>query len=519
MASDDGSEEMLRQLAEGQPRAIERLIELRDEMRKEHDALVVRFENGELDARRFADSTNASMSSWVAAIAKVVGATKVQAFFGVSPGDPIVLVDPDVMVRSAKRTDLPGAETSSPGVFDVAKFRALAKLNDRYDRQLARLRTEKVATGAIESTVADALRNLELHDTSALVIYGEPQSGKTEMMICLTGRLLDSGRALIVHLVNDSLALLSQNLRRFKKSGLAPAAKTLSELPAAPAPLPSEMVLFCKKNTHDLEKLIARLRAAAVGPIVVVDDEADFATPNGKVNKGEVTAINGLIGTLLEGGGTYIGVTATPARLDLNNTFQNQTERWVQFNPHQKYTGQEIFFPLDLAAVQYRLKFLGAAGPEREAQAALVRFLVTVGYLNTFESVGTNWTMLVHTSGKKADHKNDQRLMEELVAALLDTSTRTFEVLVGEVHATAKNLYPSADADVITSYVVQNASRAALVVLNSERDPKAMGDNAMEWGDVPEFAFHVLYPRRESEAATGYLYPARAHVWRSRCLS
>ncbi|MDH8080025.1 hypothetical protein QIG57_27070, partial [Klebsiella pneumoniae] len=72
--------------------------------------------------------------------------------------------------------------------------------------------------------------NLKTAKKSSLIIYGEPQSGKTEMMICLTAKLLDDGHKTIVHLMNDSVDLLTQNLRRFKGSGLAPAAKNSSEL-------------------------------------------------------------------------------------------------------------------------------------------------------------------------------------------------------------------------------------------------------------------------------------------------
>ena len=59
----------------------------------------------------------------------------------------------------------------------------------------------------------------------------------------------------------------------------------------------------------------------------MIDDEADYATPNSKINQGTKTAINDLVGKLLGGDGYYVGVTATPARPNLNNTFQNDTER------------------------------------------------------------------------------------------------------------------------------------------------------------------------------------------------
>jgi hypothetical protein len=37
------------------------------------------------------------------------------------------------------------------------------------------------------------------------------------MMICLTAKLLDEKHKIIVHLMNDSVDLLSQNLKRFQQ--------------------------------------------------------------------------------------------------------------------------------------------------------------------------------------------------------------------------------------------------------------------------------------------------------------
>lgn len=213
---------------------------------------------------------------------------------------------------------------------DLAKFKEKSKLVDRYGKQLLRLQGNGISTVCVEAAVDGAVTNMTTATTSALVIYGDPQSGKTEMMICLTAKLLDKGHKLIVHLMNDSVDLLTQNLKRFKASGLAPAARNSSELTQfAEGQKLHELVVFCKKNARDLEKLIGRLKG--VGQVVVIDDEADYATPNGKINQGKKSTINGLVGQLIGQDGYYVGVTATPARLDLNNTFQNETEKWVNF--------------------------------------------------------------------------------------------------------------------------------------------------------------------------------------------
>jgi hypothetical protein len=362
---------------------------------------------------------------------------------------------------------------------DLEKFKNKAKLKDRYARQLQRLKDNSRATDSIELAVDTTVENLSKTEGSSLVIYGEPQSGKTEMMICLTAKLLDQGHSTIVHLMNDSVDLLTQNLKRFKASGLAPAPRGLSELlQSSENQSPQELVVFCKKNPRDLENLIGRLKNH--DKIAVIDDEADYATPNAKINQGTKTTINKLVGELIGDSGHYIGVTATPARLDLNNTLENDTAKWVQFKSHSKYTGQDVFFPLN-KKVSYRRTLLTQGASPEEARAALVRFLVTVAYLNSHvNGKEENYTMLVHTSGKREDHETDRVMIERSVQALRDTEGDDFGALVTQVHQVAKELYPDVDADLLTGYVVENASRAAPVVLNSKRDRKALGDNATE---------------------------------------
>ena len=365
------------------------------------------------------------------------------------------------------------------GVIDLEKFKNKAKLKDRYERQLQRLQADGRATDSIELAVSATVANLGKTKASSLVIYGEPQSGKTEMMICLTAKLLDEGHSTIVHLMNDSVDLLTQNLKRFKASGLAPGPRGLSELlQSSKNQSPQELVVFCKKNSRDLDNLIERLKSRS--KIVVIDDEADYATPNAKINQGTKTKINELVGKLIGDDGHYIGVTATPARLNLNNTLENDTAKWVRFKSHSKYTGQDVFFPLN-KKVLYRRTLLTQVASPAEGRAALVRFLVTVAYLNTHvNGKEDNYTMLVHTSGKRDDHEADRVMIEQAVQSLIDTEGKDFGALVTQVHEVAEELYPDADSDLLTEYVVSNASRAALVVLNSERDRKALGDNATE---------------------------------------
>ncbi len=209
-------------------------------------------------------------------------------------------------------------------MFDINRFKNL-NAQKRYDRQLNRMFSQGSETKHVENAVQEAITNIGTGKKS-FVIYGEPQSGKTEMMIALTARLLDKGHSIVVVLLNDNVQLLQQNLDRFRGSDIDPTPVDISEILEENIG-DKTWIIFCKKNIRDLNRLIEKLYKKH--DKIIIDDEADFASPNAKVNRDQRTAINNAIYNLLGRDGTYIGVTATPARLDMNNTSDNMTADWL----------------------------------------------------------------------------------------------------------------------------------------------------------------------------------------------
>ncbi|MBI1423343.1 MAG: DNA helicase [Gammaproteobacteria bacterium] len=337
--------------------------------------------------------------------------------------------------------------------------------NDQYDKRIVFLKENNIYTGSIENTVTETIHNIKTGGGRAFVIFGEPQSGKTEMMIALNAKLLDEGVEVIVNLLTDSIDLLDQSLTRFRASGLSPSPKQFSELPDDPKDLRGKKwVIFSKKNARDLEKLINLLKHKK--KIMVIDDEADYASPNAKVNKDEKTKINQLIYNLLGKDGQYIGVTATPARLNLNNTFENDSELWVDFAPHPYYVGQDFFFPDD-GKVDYQLNtFHADEGSERiELQTAILHFLCGVSQQHELGKK-ENFTMLVHTSGKKDEHQEDVQVIQSTIGALSNRTHRNFESIVTRLENIARQ-YAIGDPESIVEFVLRNIDRHLVVEINS----------------------------------------------------
>lgn len=367
--------------------------------------------------------------------------------------------------------------------FDISKFTSDDQPSNQYQRQLQRLRAIGNSTECVEATVQGALKNLSGSTQKSFVIYGEPQSGKTEMMICLTAKLLDEGYRFIVHLLNDSVDLLGQNLGRFHGSGLAPSAQNVMEIvdPAIDVKA-GTFIVFCKKNGNNLRDLINKI--GKMPRVVVIDDEADYATPNSLINKKDKTPINDLIGKIIGDSGHYIGVTATPARLNLNNTFNNDSKLWVKFPAHRMYTGQDDFFPMNIdelgvAGLKYKLCLMPDKNDDfRHERAALFRFMINAAHLNLTNGEDRNYSLLVHTSGKKIDHKADLEYIRKVFSVLSDQKNSQFSKYLEEIWNLSKSTYLDVSPDDITRYIRDNISRKAIIVLNSEAAFKNFGGNA-----------------------------------------
>lgn len=139
--------------------------------------------------------------------------------------------------------------------------------------------------------------------------------------------------------------------------------------------------------------------------------------------------------------------------------------------PHSKYTGQEQFFPLE-EKVQYRLNLINDEGDQPKfLREALFRFMITVAFLNSHGNEGEkNYSILIHTSGKKEDHKIDRKTVEAIFAVLVDGTAPKFGSYAEDLGLIATKLYPNSSYRDLVRYVIVNASRNAIVVMNSDRD-------------------------------------------------
>ncbi|MDA8951170.1 hypothetical protein N9H70_11000 [Pseudomonadales bacterium] len=348
-----------------------------------------------------------------------------------------------------------------------------------YEERMQNLRAREFDTSLIEGGIADTLKVIA-EGAKSFVVYGEPQSGKTEFMIALTCKLLDEGFETIFVVMNDNTELESQNYDRFITSPeLNPSPVRefeLYSLSAKELGLRRKRIIFCRKNSLILDKLLVNARF--MKKRVVIDDEADFASPNTKINKKDISKINDKVGSLIDAqnGGIYIGVTATPGRLDLNNTFANDTKNWVFLRSHKNYKGRSFFFPLteeQLSGSDYNLTLMPDEGDNPKLlRTAIYRFLLRVAKLNSSEQVLKGYSMLIHTAGKTLDHEEDKRIVDDVMLKLSDhsgTGRKYLAEMYEEANLTLLDETQSQKLELL-KFVLKNVDKRKVLIINHKQD-------------------------------------------------
>lgn len=414
-----------------------------------------------------------------------------------------------------------------------------------YSQRLLSLQARGRDTSLIEKGMSETIKTLE-SGAKSFVIYGEPQSGKTEFMIALVCKLIDMGKKTIFVVMNDNTELENQNFDRFHSaSELNPTPMRdyeLKDLSNNELKVKRQRIIFCRKNSKNLQKLIELTRW--MDDRVIIDDEADYASPNARINKADVTAINKFLeqlGQFNNGDerGIYIGVTATPARLDLNNTFANDASKWVFLESHTHYKGHSFFFPLtkkDAEQSNYNLiKLPDETDDPRLLRSSVFRFMIRVALLNLHPSSETTaYSMLIHTAGKTNDHETDQTAVLKILSTLSNPNGSKYRQYAGELYKISEQIVSNSKADFVPKelweFVMRNIGKKDVLVINHKNDsgnvkrsgqPKALftfaiGGNIVSRGLTFENLLTFYFSRnvKNKLQQNTYIQRARMFGWR-----
>jgi hypothetical protein len=229
------------------------------------------------------------------------------------------------------------------------------------------------------------------------LVMGNVQSGKTQNYLGLVNKALDCGYKTVILLGGHLNDLRMQTQKRvdegvlgwesrhhivasrrranpigvgvFNEKNIIPGTTTLGDFKSSTAKLTgTDPVIFCiKKNTSVLKSLIKWIvnehgvgpdydNKKLLGPLLLIDDEADYASINTKHHADEITSTNDCIRELLAlfARNTYVGYTATPfANIFIDpdeNEYSDEDDLFpsdfmVRMPVPDNYVGQDFFFP------------------------------------------------------------------------------------------------------------------------------------------------------------------------------
>lgn len=298
------------------------------------------------------------------------------------------------------------------------------------------------------------------------LVLGFVQSGKTANYTAVISKALDRGYRLVIVLSGIHNNLRAQTQTRLNKDlglgideedvllALTTDLKDFEDREDGQAILENNVpaLAVVKKNKSRLIKLRSWLsglseRTRERVPILIIDDEADQATPNNKAELDEVSTINGLLRDIWArvGTGTYIGYTATP----FANVFMDPDEPKELFpsdfilslDRPEAYFGAERVFGrsmpndaenpdpgLDMVRVvpDEEAKELRPAGradlrsnfdfdPPKSLQDAIRWFVIATSIRRARGQLRRHSSMLVHTTHYSEPHFIIQRRLRELL--------------------------------------------------------------------------------------------------------
>lgn len=272
------------------------------------------------------------------------------------------------------------------------------------------------------------------HENPVGLLLGNVQSGKTGQLFGLIAALADTGYKIFILTTTDSTALQEQTFERAVSS--LPTFTVCGEydmLRLKAAGLSKPVIIVLKKNTNVLNKwkrYLAEIGLCSGQPLIIVDDEADAASLNTKVNKDEVSQINQHLQDIkkLSSSLIYIQVTATPQALILQTAGSGFKPLFVHFfPPGEGYIGGNFVYSDPMAScIRIVDNELGDILQEDQyipdgLKQAVMSFLVAGA--DVMLSGGEACNFLIHPSHKITDHSSTAKKVAEFLNSLYSAST------------------------------------------------------------------------------------------------
>ena len=273
---------------------------------------------------------------------------------------------------------------------------------------------------AIKKTTDDIvpsyISNFSFREHVVSLLVGDVQNGKTSHMFGIMTAAADEGFGIFILLTSDIILLHQQTIKRARRD--LPDFYVCGEdeyLGFVENNMRKPAVIVLKKNARILRQWknnLAQTNFCVGNPLFIVDDEADAASPNTKVNKNQRSTINKNLNEIkhTSSSSIYLQVTGTPQALLLQSIKSEWKPYFVYyFRPGTGYLGGNFFFAAEppkqiiLTDNDEAAELLADDEfPENGLKAALLSHLISAGHIVL--TGGDVCNFLVHPSVKTSQH-------------------------------------------------------------------------------------------------------------------
>lgn len=275
-------------------------------------------------------------------------------------------------------------------------------------------------TEAINRTVSDVvpkyISNFSFREHVVSLLVGDVQSGKTSHMFGLICAAADEGFSNFILLTTDNILLQQQTFKRAETDLCDFCICDENDyLKFVQNGMRKPAVIVLKKNGRILKQWKNNLSSTnfvAGNPLFIVDDEADAASLNTKVNKNAQSTINKNLEDIKKTttSSIYMEVTGTPQSILLQTIKSGWKPYFIYyFRPGKGYLGGNFFFSPEVPPYIVLTDNDEAEDilndeefPENGLKTALVTHLLTSAHVML--NKGTVCNFLIHPSMKTTQH-------------------------------------------------------------------------------------------------------------------
>lgn len=276
------------------------------------------------------------------------------------------------------------------------------------------------------------LKKFDFSSDQIGLLFGNIQSGKTGQVFGIACEAADDGFSTFLLLTTDNKLLQEQTYERARNDLTDFVVCSEDDEQKFRSHGADPVLIVLKKNTRILKSWAGILRNSAMlkgNPLFIIDDEADAASLNTKVNQDSVSSINRYLSEIrdIALASIYLQVTGTPQSLLLQTQESNWHPLFTQyFEPGRAYVGGDYFFPVSPNDPTPKfIRFVDDETPSESASRVVLRHLI-VSAQTLLSGIPVS-NCLIHPGIVRSSHSRSRKEIENGIAKwTYDHESETF---------------------------------------------------------------------------------------------